>query len=231
MSTIACAERIRLNHAKSFCTGGCLVQFVDQPKIVLMLSVAHGLVRREATQADLITSDDGGAFGQLRTWTTFSSSVTADVALVWVDPAKVSGDLMGLGPISATPNLTPEADLPIRFFRQGKVQKSHVTRLGQDIELTATGVDWGIPGVTYADQIVCEPMFSEPGDSGSLVIDDNNRAVGIVVAGRPYVRSGGHVVSQTIITPIGSILRHVDFDGVALRILPALPAGAVAPPI
>lgn len=74
-----------------------------------------------------------------------------------------------------------EAEMDMSVCKSGRssgVTRGHVVALGATLNV-------GLGGTTVArftDQIVTTPM-AQPGDSGSLVLDDNNEAVGLLFAG------------------------------------------------
>ncbi len=228
VSKIACGGPIRLRGAQSRSTSGCLVRFVDQPRIVLMLSAAHGLVSRQASQDDIVETTSGRALGRLRTWTTFYQSVTADVALIWIDPKIVLPSVVGIGDLAATTNSAPAASQAVRIVRDGTIKTGAVRTASGDLELNVEGIDWRLEGIAYREQIICDPMFTQGGDSGAIAVDGLNQVVGMVVGGRPYVSNDGDPYSASLITPIDAILRHPDFQG-RLELVTQIPPDAISP--
>lgn len=211
-------DRIRYQGAATVSAGGCLARFTDLPGHLLLIGAAHGLVRKQARQGDPITAAaDDVPIGTLLSWTTFRDEITADVALVDVDPAKVAAGTASQRP-KPPGNIVRIGD---RLTILGNQHAGTVAAIDVDVDLPVTGMDWMSPDpITYAGQIICEPMFTEGGDSGSIVLDDAGCVVGMVVGGRPLVqRDDQKWTSQTVITPIAAILRHPDFGGRTLEIV------------
>lgn len=228
-------DMLRLAGSAAESSSGCLVRFASQPQRLLLLGCAHGLVRKAARQGDLVEAVEAPArpLGRLWTWTTLRSVITADVALVWVDPGRVSAEIGGLGAISAEPNLAPRVGDGLRMKPRvpgDAPRRARISRIDEVAPLDAVGPDWSVPGVSYAGQIVCEPMFTRGGDSGAVVVGDDGRLVGMVVGARPLIDlGGGRYASQTVITPIASILAHPDFAGDRLEIVAQVPVGLASP--
>lgn len=169
--------------------------------------------------------------GRLLTWTTFYGSVTADIALVWVEPDHVAPTIQGLGLPAKDPAPLPNVGDELRLSPRtssGVARTSRVATPRADVTLPVRGPDWSLADIVYRDQIICEPMFSQPGDSGAVVLDRQDRIVGMVIGGRPLVSHEDGWTSQTIITPISAILRHPDFCA-RLEILTSIPSGATPP--
>lgn len=94
-----------------------------------------------------------------------------------VNPADVKAEIFELGRVSGVAE--PELGLPVR--KSGRT--SGVTA-GTVMYVDATvtvDVDEGAQA-TWEDQVVTSAI-SKPGDSGSLVVDNHNRAVGLLFAG------------------------------------------------
>lgn len=101
-----------------------------------------------------------------------------DAALVKpVSPDVVCDTVVGIGRVRGT----AEASVGMKVLKSGRT--SGVTH-GEVVALGAT-LDVGLGGgviARFSDQIVTTPM-AEPGDSGSLVVDQRHRAVGLLFAG------------------------------------------------
>ncbi|HEY8571589.1 hypothetical protein [Phenylobacterium sp.] len=200
----------------------------------MLLGAGHGLVRRDARPGDLIepVHQPGSPVGRLETWTTFYSAITADAALVWVDPARVSAEIEGLGRPDVQPNTSPAIGdtVTLKPLNPGGAPRQGViSHVEVDVVLPVTGPDWSIGNITYCRQMVCEPMFDQAGDSGAIVLDAHNRPVGMVIGGLPLVeRYGGGWTSQTVITPIAAILSHPNFPD-ELEVVASVPPASRAP--
>lgn len=229
--TFHIGQSVMIDGSNRVSTGGCLVRFADAPRRVLLLGTTHGLVRAKAQPGDVIRSAaDNTALGKLQTWTTFRETSTADAALVWVDPERVSPVSAG-GVTPTTLSVAPDIGATVRMVGPSAQIIPHgtVTYTAQDVPLSPLGDGWGPITVVYAGQILCSPKFSHDGDSGSIVIDAANSVIGMVVAGRSLVQDGDNWVSQTVVTPIASILNHPDFGGRTLELLGSIPADAEGP--
>lgn len=231
MAVVEGGDRICLQGCNEEGTGGCLVRFTDRPDRVMLMTAGHYLLPRNARQGDEV--DDIASvtsIGQLWTWTTLDGDVTADVALVWADPARVSPHIRDLGLLRGITNV--EMGQPVFLCsRRGKIGMV-VNFLSRDIEVGATGParraipgrgavpGWGPTRYVYRNQILCKPAVSIPGDSGSLVVDEAGRVAGLLVGGGEW----------TVVTPIAAILQHHDWGGGQLEILQSIPADAEPPP-
>jgi hypothetical protein len=121
-------------------------------------------------QAVLVSSEQEGAPSQL------TNVVDAAVAKPLPDK-HIDSDILGIGPITGT----REAELDLPVLKSGRT-----TGVTQGIVLllnAAVRVSYGPVGTTiFTDQIISD-MPSAPGDSGSLVVDNERRAVGLLFAG------------------------------------------------
>lgn len=125
----------------------------------------------------------------------FTSVNKVDAAVARpVSPDVLEPDIMGLGRVEGVAE--PELEMPVRKSgrttgcTQGKVTAIHAT----------VRVSYGNgKRATFTDQFVTEAM-SQGGDSGSLVVDDQARAVGLLFAGSP---------SATIASPIATVLESL----------------------
>lgn len=104
------------------------------------------------------------------------------------------------------------------IYKVGTVQGTIAAEVGMDVkkcgrttELTTgsittldTTIQVGYGGnrvATFEHQILTSDM-SEPGDSGSLIVDNENRAVGLLFAGSDQV---------TVMSPIGTVMQELNF--------------------
>lgn len=201
---------------------GCLVAFRDSPERVMALTARHVVLPSQAKQNDPIYAATGQHLGILRGWTAGGAQVAADAAVVWVDPALVSPEIEGLGAPTGV-NLTPKVGDVVRLCPLAPattVRTARISRTGASVEAKIRGPNWSRLA-TYKDHILISPLVSQGGDSGSVVLDVQGRVVGMVVA-------GSAATNETVVTPIGAILNHPDFQG-RMDVLSALPADAVSP--
>ncbi len=225
MPNVSGGTRIRKN---SFAAGaaGCLVQFSDERDKVLLLTAEHVLVDKQARQGDLIRTDDSSAqsFGRLLTWTSFDGDTTVDAALVWVDPSQVLAEIPGIGAPNGV-NLSPAVGDRVTILcggASGAPRSTRIAAINQAVnDVTVLGPDWSVVR-TYRNQILCSPMVTDPGDSGSIVLDAQNRVVGMVVV-------DWEDQNATVITPFEAIQNHASWLGSRLEVLSAVPQGATPP--
>lgn len=108
----------------------------------------------------------------------YTADNAADCALVKpLRAADVTPDVLGAGPVKGR----ADAEVGMAVTKSGRT--SGVTS-GEVVALGAT-LEVGLGGdktARFADQIVTTPL-AQPGDSGSLVLDEGNRAVGLLFAG------------------------------------------------
>ncbi len=95
------------------------------------------------------------------------------------DTSALTTDILGIGRVAGP----QKATLGISVRKSGRttgVTQGRVTILRAYIQ-----VNYGSLGMlTFDDQIIIEPgAFSRGGDSGSLIVDDSNRAIGLLFAG------------------------------------------------
>ncbi len=128
---------------------------------------------------------------------TFTKTVPAynliDAALAKpVKPEYISPDIMGFGSIKGQ----AKPDLGMKLLKSGRttgITSSSVTALDVVLKVLL-GPD---EEATFYEQIMAGPM-ARPGDSGSLVVDEDMNAVGLLFAGSD---------EATIINPITSVLK------------------------
>ena len=103
----------------------------------------------------------------------------------------VAPDILEIGRVAGT----ADAALGARVKKSGRttgLTRGRVTALDASVE-----VDYGGKSALFRGQVVSD-ILSRGGDSGSLIVDDANRAVGLLFAGG---------TTTTILNPIGAVLR------------------------
>ncbi|RSS49909.1 hypothetical protein EF918_36035, partial [Streptomyces sp. WAC06614] len=150
------------------------------------------------------------------TYETGERSTTVDAAVARLDPGvKWYADILEIGPVTGTYVPTgPEVDS--HCF---EVRKRGVATGLTGGTVQAVGAAYDVDGIRYTNLIIVRPNpnrglpttvrnhFSDHGDSGALVVDAYNRAVGMVLAGfgpdePKEMRGWGKVL------PIGVVLDH-----------------------
>ena len=112
-----------------------------------------------------------------------------------IDASLVASDILDIGRVSGTTDAT--IGLAVRKSgRTTALTAGHVTAVDAVVEVDYGGGRTAI----FRGQIVSD-MLSKGGDSGSLVVDDRSRAVGLLFAGGP---------TTTLINPIGAIMQFLD---------------------
>jgi len=102
----------------------------------------------------------------------------------------ISNETMEIGVVSGT----VQADIGMKVKKSGRTTG---LTTGEIHTLDATiSVGYGTNTAVFEQQILSGDM-SDPGDSGSLIVDENNRAVGLLFAGSTTV---------TVINPIDAVL-------------------------
>lgn len=107
--------------------------------------------------------------------------------------ADVSSDILGIGRVAGT----AEAQLGMRVRKSGRttgVTEGRITAVDAVVE-----VDYGGKSAVFRQQIVCDAQ-SKGGDSGSLIVDESNHAVGLLFAGSPRT---------TLMNPIDEVLKKL----------------------
>src|SRR5207244_5507270 len=111
-----------------------------------------------------------------------------------IDAGSVSRDILGIGRVTRT----RDAELGIRVRKSGRtsgITEGRVTALDATVE-----VDYGGQTAVFREQVVSD-LVSRGGDSGSLVVDESGRAVGLLFAGG---------ATTTLINPIAAIAHFLE---------------------
>ncbi|MGP3690082.1 hypothetical protein ACTVZO_36210 [Streptomyces sp. IBSNAI002] len=117
---------------------------------------------------------------------------TVDVAVARLDPGvKWYADILDIGPVTGTYTLKPE-EVDTHCF---EVRKRGVATGYTGGTVQAVNAAYDVDGIRYSNLMIVKPHpnpglpttvvnhFSDHGDSGALVVDRFNRAVGLVLAG------------------------------------------------
>jgi hypothetical protein len=111
-----------------------------------------------------------------------------------IDAQSVAPNLLGIGRVGRTRD--PELGMHVRKSgRTSGITDGRVTALDATVE-----VDYGGQTAVFREQIVSD-LVSKGGDSGSLVVDESARAVGLLFAGG---------ATTTLINPIAAIEHFLD---------------------
>lgn len=102
----------------------------------------------------------------------------------------VRPDILGIG----VPTGIGEAALGMNVQKSGRTT-GHTTGMITQIDVTVR-IDYYGPSALFEGQLIASPM-SQPGDSGSAVLDEDRRVVGLLFAGSD---------AATIINPIAAVL-------------------------
>ncbi len=111
-----------------------------------------------------------------------------------IDAGIVAPDVLGIGRVHGT----KDADVGLHIRKSGRttgVTAGRVTAIDAVVE-----VDYGGKTAVFREQIVSD-LLSKGGDSGSLVVDDGGRAVGLLFAGG---------ATTTLINPIGAVAHFLE---------------------
>ncbi|MFD4240320.1 hypothetical protein ACFWP3_01665 [Streptomyces sp. NPDC058525] len=131
----------------------------------------------------------GNAVGNYETG---DRDTTVDIAVARLDPGvKWYADILDIGPVTGTYTLKPE-EVDSHCF---EVRKRGVATGYTGGTVQAVNAAYDVDGIRYSNLMIVKPHpnpglpttvvnhFSDHGDSGALVVDGFNRAVGIVLAG------------------------------------------------
>src|SRR6266481_3939854 len=203
MAKISCGSVIRrLGATNDPGTAGCLVQFPDDTQKLFWLTAGHVLVGRTAKRFDPVEAKDlpGQTIGVLFGWTSLDGPTTTDAAIVQVDPELVLPEIDVLGAPKGT-NLNPQVGSKLTVFAMGQKRSGTIKQIGVDVPIRRVGPDFE-QSITYINQILCE-SFSVDGCNGAIAVDDDERVVGMVVAGDSS--------TFTLVTPVDALLSHPDW--------------------
>jgi hypothetical protein len=208
-------------------TAGTLGAFVTRgrAKTLYILSNNHVLANEDAgKRGDAVTQpgayDDGkrpaDAVGKLATWIKFKKSGRnlVDAALARVD-AGIEADrsrLQGIGGsrgrlAGVGPGFLDEGTTVYKVGRTTGVTKGRVTAFDLDNVVVA----YDVGNLTFDNQIEIEGTgrrpFSDGGDSGSLIVNEDHLAVALLFAGGDSGGSNG--LGLTYANPISTVLKQL----------------------
>jgi hypothetical protein len=113
--------------------------------------------------------------------------------------------LKGIGTLAGQRNDLQVGDVVHKVGRTTGVRHGRVTAF----ELDGVAVEYDIGAISFDDQIEIEGAgngsFSDAGDSGSLIVDDQMRAAALLFAGGDHGGSNG--MGLTYANPIGAVLQ------------------------
>lgn len=180
-------------------TFGCLVFKADDnrpmdERQLYILSNSHVIARksRGCNVGDAIVhpgkeDSDGDEFkiAELFEWVLFqtpSSSLlnTCDAAIAKVVSDKVSSVIFGLKHPPTGTNLRPMRGMKVR--KSGRTTDLGLGGTILDVDFVAKNLTYGRRKLTFHHQVLCS-NYAEEGDSGSVVLDSRNKAIGLHFAG------------------------------------------------
>ena len=192
-------------------TLGCLVRRKTDGALCI-LSNSHVLaLSGEASRGDPIIQPSvnlGGTapadrIADLLDWTAFTDDENhpnvADAAVARViDPATVTARIIDIGVPAGLG--TVEDGMHVRMYgaMSGEVRSTVVRDPAAHLHIQYKHRDGSLFSLPFTDLVLCDPI-SLDGDSGAVVVDDQNRVVGLHVAGSTAVSIFcriGHVLDQ-----------------------------------
>ena len=189
-------------------TLGCLVKDKKSGK-VLILSNNHVLANsNKAEKGDPILQPgpyDGGKkpkdlIGYLENWIEINFKKEANLVDAALARPKVSGDVRPEIMLIGSPQGLTKAKIGMPIQKSGRTT-GYTTGKVKDISASVK-VNYDNQTALFRGQILTTNM-SQGGDSGSLVLDMKQRAVGLLFAGSEQV---------TILNPINEVLRLLDVE-------------------
>ncbi|MGB9825660.1 MAG: hypothetical protein ACPLRU_03205, partial [Desulfofundulus sp.] len=115
---------------------------------------------------------------QLKMFQYYRGANIIDAAVARPDsPDIIDGEILEIGKVEGVARATPGQEV-MKSGRTSGVTEGSVTAVGVTLEVEIGNNEKG----WFTDQVVTD-MISRPGDSGSLVLDREKRAVGLLFAG------------------------------------------------
>ena len=114
----------------------------------------------------------------LRFYKQLSTENVVDCALCKPDnPDLISPEIFELGKITGVEHVTPGIAVE-KSGRTSGLTRGRVSAIGVTLQVQLTEKETG----WFSEQVVCD-INSQPGDSGSLILNSNKKAVGLLFAG------------------------------------------------
>lgn len=230
-----CGDRVQYGAFESG-TSTCLFRFKEYPDRLLLMAAGHVVLPSFARQGDEIYATDSAgalqAIGRLLTWTSIDGDPTTDAALIWVSPNLVDARLrLGQGLAELKPQGTLSDGQPIQIGARPMLRNDSDPKIKSqrtDVDgVLVVGPDWAAStAITYKDQIVSDRLFTQGGDSGSLVVDADMQVVGMVVGADEDSRNG-----FTIITPFNALTDPAAWKGLTLELITSFDPAAFTDPL
>jgi hypothetical protein len=251
--------KARIKNGKSFeCCGGTLGSLVvDKRGIDFILSNNHVLARTNKggagdrivqpgledttpTACTQVTADTVAKTSKRNTLTFGKHSanhIDAAIAEIVSGDVDTDGDILNIGPISATTDDPPALSQPVQKMGRttclttGTVTAINVKALGIAYPQECNGGKGGVANFVKQILVTATPstIFSLPGDSGSLVVTNNTsgcpQAVGLLFAANPDGTMG-------LVNPIGAVLKKFNVKMVGTCVGPVSAAasdGTISP--
>ncbi len=124
------------------------------------------------------------------------------------DPLKTAPEIVDIGPVKGTADVKPE-EINKGDYRVWK--RGSTTLLTEGVILTCVGTFTDEKGNQWRNQLCVSPMagdsrgiFSSEGDSGSVVVNAENRIVGLLMA--------GNTLGRGIVNPIAAVLTALNIE-------------------
>lgn len=150
--------------------------------------------------------DRNSVIGRLSSWRTFAQGTNyVDAALAEPLEGSVDPSILEIGSLAGTATATLESNVR-KSGRTTGLTEGIVRFLGAYLQVSYSSL-----GVRYFDdQVVIESLdrmspFSAGGDSGSVVVNDSNRVIGLLFAGSP---------TFTLANPIQTVFEQLEIKAV-----------------
>ena len=181
-----------------------------------LLSCNHVLAQLDqAVAGDIVLQPafaDAGGFpmsvvGRVLRWTNvqFGGSPNhADAAIAVCQPGMAASYVDGIGQIEG---ISPGVELGERVRKVGRttgLTEGRVIALNATFKANYALLGFGNTPALFVDQIVVD-LACGYGDSGSLLVDNQNRAAGLLFAAADHRTTAGHHLHHTWFNPFGTV--------------------------